>query len=95
MLSKNSTRRGYCSCDSSEKELCSAGGGYETFGIAACVIGGESMFGGKGKITGAVLGGIIIGMITNGLTIMRVSSFWQKIVMGALTIASVALEKLV
>ena len=72
-----------------------AGDGYETFAIAACVIGGESMFGGKGKITGAVLGGIIIGMITNGLTIMKVSSFWQKFVMGALIIGSGALEKVI
>jgi len=72
-----------------------AGDGYETYAIAACIIGGASLFGGKGRIWGVVLGGIIIGTINNGLNIMNVSSFWQKIVMGALIIASVALERLV
>lgn len=72
-----------------------AGDGYETYAIAACIIGGTSFFGGKGKILGVVLGGLIIGSITNGLNILNVSSFYQKIVMGALIIGSVALEKVV
>lgn len=42
-----------------------------------------------------VLGGITIGTINNGLNIMNVSSFWQKIVMGSLIITSVALERLI
>ncbi|MEG2958029.1 MAG: allose ABC transporter, partial [Christensenellaceae bacterium] len=70
-----------------------AGNGYETFAIAACIIGGTSFFGGKGKIIGVLLGGLIIGAITNGLNILNVSSFYQMIVMGALIIGSVALEK--
>ncbi len=70
----------------------SAGDGYETFAIAACIIGGASLFGGRGRIVGVILGGITIGTITNGLTLMKVSSFWQKIVMGVLIIASVALD---
>ena len=72
-----------------------AGDGYETYAIAACIIGGTSFFGGKGKIFGVLLGGLTIGTITNGLNILNVSSYWQKVVMGALIIASVALEKLV
>ena len=44
---------------------------------------------------GVLLGGLTIGTITNGLNILNVSSYWQKVVMGALIIASVALEKLV
>lgn len=72
-----------------------AGDGYETFAIASCIIGGTSFFGGKGKIFGVLLGGLTIGTITNGLNILNVSSYWQKVVMGALIIASVALEKLV
>ena len=72
-----------------------AGDGYETFAIAACIIGGTSFFGGKGKIFGVLLGGLTIGTITNGLNILNVSSYYQKIVMGALIIGSVALEKLV
>lgn len=72
-----------------------AGDGYETYAIAACIIGGASLFGGKGRIVGVILGGITIGTINNGLNIMNVSSFWQKIVMGSLIIASVALERLI
>ena len=72
-----------------------AGEGYETYAIASCIIGGTSFFGGKGKIFGVLLGGLTIGTITNGLNILNVSSYWQKGVMGALIIASVALEKLV
>ncbi len=70
-----------------------AGSGYETYAIAACIIGGTSFFGGKGKIVGVLLGGLIIGAITNGLNILNVSSFYQMIVMGALIIGAVALEK--
>lgn len=73
----------------------SAGDGYETYAIAACIIGGASLLGGKGRIWGVVLGGITIGTINNGLNIMNVSSFWQKIIMGSLIIASVALERLI
>ncbi len=72
-----------------------AGEGYETYAIASCIIGGTSFFGGKGKIFGVLLGGLTIGTITNGLNILNVSSYWQKVVMGTLIIASVALEKLV
>ncbi len=72
-----------------------AGEGYETFAIAACIIGGASLFGGKGRIVGVILGGVTIGTINNGLNIMNVSAFWQKIVMGSLIIGSVALERFI
>jgi D-allose transport system permease protein len=72
-----------------------AGNGYETFAIAACIIGGTSFFGGKGKVIGVVIGGLIIGTISNGLNILNVPSFWQQVVMGSLIIASVALDKVV
>ena len=72
-----------------------AGNGYETFAIAACIIGGTSFFGGKGKIIGVVIGGLIIGTISNGLNILNVPSFWQQVVMGSLIILSVALDKLI
>jgi len=72
-----------------------AGSGYETYAIAACIIGGASFFGGKGKIWGIVIGGLIIGTISNGLNILNVPSFWQQVVMGSLIIGSVALDKLV
>jgi len=72
-----------------------AGQGFETFAIAACIIGGTSFFGGKGKIFGVVIGGLIIGTISNGLNILNVPSFWQQVVMGSLIIGSVALDKLI
>ena len=72
-----------------------AGQGYETYAIAACIIGGTSFFGGKGKIFGIVIGGLIIGTISNGLNILNVPSFYQQIVMGSLIIASVSIDKLV
>ncbi len=72
-----------------------AGDGYETYAIAACIIGGTSFFGGKGKPFGVLLGGILIGTIFNGLSILNVSSFYQKIALGSLIIFALALEKVV
>jgi D-allose transport system permease protein len=71
-----------------------AGNGYETFAIAAAFIGGASFYGGKGKIWNAVVGGLVIGLINNGLNMMRVDSFYQNVVMGALIIAAVTLDTL-
>lgn len=72
-----------------------SGNGYETYAIAACIIGGTSFFGGKGKIAGVVIGALIIGTINNGLNILNVPSFWQQVVMGSLIIGSVALDRFV
>lgn len=72
-----------------------AGDGYETYAIAACIIGGTSFFGGKGKPFGVLLGGILIGTIFNGLSILNVSSFYQKIALGVLIIFALALEKVI
>lgn len=69
--------------------------GYETYAIAATIIGGTSFFGGKGKIFGVVMGGLIIGVINYGMTILSISSTYQQIVMGALIIGSVALDRFV
>lgn len=72
-----------------------AGMGYETQAIAAVIIGGASFFGGKGKIFGVVMGSLIIGVISNGLNILNVSTYYQQIVMGSLIIIAVTLDKLV
>ncbi|MEM1484595.1 D-allose ABC transporter permease [Oscillospiraceae bacterium PP1C4] len=69
--------------------------GFETYAIAAAIIGGTSFFGGKGKIFGVVMGGLIIGLINYGMNVLTVSSSYQQIVMGALIIGSVALDRLV
>jgi len=71
-----------------------AGVGIETFAIASCVIGGTSFFGGKGSILGAMMGALIIGVISNGLNILNVSTYYQQIVMGALIIVAVAIDKI-
>ena len=60
-----------------------AGTGYETYAIAASIIGGTSFMGGKGKIPGVVIGGLIIGLINYGMTALTIPSSYQKIVMGA------------
>jgi D-allose transport system permease protein len=67
--------------------------GYETFAIASVIIGGTSFFGGKGKIFGVVMGGLIIGVINNGLNILNVATYYQQIVMGGLIIIAVFLDK--
>ncbi|WP_213781303.1 D-allose ABC transporter permease [Caballeronia sp. dw_276] len=68
-----------------------AGVGFETFAIASAIIGGTSFFGGRGQVTGVVIGGLIIGVINN---IMNVETYYQQIVMGALIIAAVTADKL-
>jgi D-allose transport system permease protein len=70
-----------------------AGSGYETFAIASAIIGGTSFFGGKGKVFGVVIGALIIGLINNSLNILNVQTYYQQILMGALIIGSVTLDK--
>ncbi len=67
--------------------------GYETFAIASAIIGGTSFFGGKGVVLKVVVGGIIIGAINNGLNMLSVPTYYQQIVMGALIIGAVTLER--
>jgi ribose transport system permease protein len=70
-----------------------AGAGYELDAIAAVVIGGTSLNGGKGTITGTVIGAVIIGVLNNGLVLMNVSPFWQQVVKGAVILLAVVLDK--
>lgn len=72
-----------------------AGMGYETYAIAATIIGGTSFFGGIGKIPGVVAGGLIIGIINYGMTVLMLDSSLQKVVMGALIIIAVTLDHFV
>lgn len=69
--------------------------GFETYAIAASIIGGTSFFGGKGKIFGVVMGGFIIGVINFGMNLLALPSTLQQVVMGALIIGSVALDRFV
>lgn len=72
-----------------------AGIGFETYAIASAIIGGTSFFGGKGRIFSVVIGGLIIGVINNGLNILQVQTYYQLVVMGGLIIAAVALDRLI
>lgn len=65
------------------------GQGYEMYAIAAAVIGGTSLRGGRASIFGAVIGAVTIQTIFNGLTVMGVQDQWQKIVLGAVVLAAV------
>ena len=71
-----------------------AGQGYELDAIAAAVIGGASLMGGKGKILGTLYGAMVIGIIRNGLNLLGVSSFLQQVVIGVIIILAVFLDKL-
>lgn len=68
------------------------GQGYELDAIAAVVIGGASLLGGRGSIWGTALGLILIQTLNNGLDILLVPAYWQSVIKGALIIAAVAVD---
>jgi ribose transport system permease protein len=71
-----------------------AGLGYELDSIAAVVIGGTSLSGGRGSVLGTVLGCLIIGVLNNGLFLLDVSPFWQQVVKGVVILAAVAIDRM-
>ncbi len=71
-----------------------AGTGFELDSIAAVVIGGTSLSGGKGTILGTVQGALIIGILNNGLVLLNVSPFWQQVIKGLVILLAVVIEKL-
>ncbi len=66
---------------------------YELEAIAMAVIGGVSLFGGRGSIIGTVIGALIIGVITSGFTFLRLGAFYQEMVLGAIIVGAVALDQ--
>ena len=66
--------------------------GYELRVIASVVIGGTSLSGGRGGVGGTIIGALLIGVLTNGLVIMHVSSYWQQVVIGLIIVAAVAFD---
>jgi ribose transport system permease protein len=72
----------------------SVGIGYELDAIAACVLGGASLAGGIGRISGTLFGAIVIGIISNGLVLINVSSFWQLIVKGVIILIAVIIDSM-
>jgi ribose transport system permease protein len=70
-----------------------AGTGYELNAIAACVIGGASLFGAKGGAFGAAAGALIVGVLNNGGNLLAINSFYLQIIIGALILAAVAFDQ--
>lgn len=70
-----------------------AGIAYELDAIAAVVIGGTSLLGGRGSIAGTVIGVLIIGVINNGLDLLNVSSYYQQIIKGIIIVGAVLLDR--
>ena len=66
---------------------------YELDAIAATVIGGTSLSGGVGRITGTVIGTIILGVMTSGFTFLRVDAYYQEIVKGIIIVAAVVADQ--
>ncbi|XME04267.1 ABC transporter permease [Lachnospiraceae bacterium C1.1] len=69
-----------------------AGEGAEMDAIAAVVVGGTSMAGGSGKLSGTLIGALIIGILNNGLNLMNVNSFWQTVVKGVVILLAVMID---
>ena len=70
-----------------------AGESYELDAIAAVVLGGTSLNGGKGWIFGTLIGALIIGVLNNGMNLIGVSSFWQQVVKGIVILLAVLLDR--
>ncbi|SLM17983.1 Ribose transport system permease protein RbsC [uncultured spirochete] len=68
------------------------GQGYEMDAIAATILGGTSFSGGKGNLTGTIIGALIIGVLNTGLTISGVSYYWQQVVKGIVIILAVVID---
>lgn len=69
--------------------------GYEINVIAACVLGGVSIAGGSGKISGIVLGALLLGILNNALPLINVSPFWQQAIQGIIILVAVIINSLV
>ena len=66
---------------------------FELNAIAAAVLGGTSMSGGRGTIGGTIIGAFVIGILSDGLVMMGVSEFWQMVIKGVVIIAAVVVDQ--
>ncbi|MBC8585430.1 ABC transporter permease [Youxingia wuxianensis] len=78
----------------SEAAVAEAGNGYELDVIAATVIGGTSMSGGKANLVGTIIGAILMATVRNGLNLLQVSPLWHQVVIGAFIIVAVSMDTL-
>ncbi len=69
------------------------GTGNELFySIAAAVVGGVSLFGGVGSVLGAMIGAVLIAIVSNGMNVINVESYWQSLVIGIIILAGVTFD---
>jgi len=71
-----------------------SGESYELNAIAAAVLGGTSLMGGRGTIGGCIIGAFVIGILADGLVMVGVSDFWQQVIKGLVIIVAVAIDQL-
>ena len=69
------------------------GESFELTAIAAVVLGGTSLAGGRGSVGGTLIGAFVIGVLGDGLVMMGVSSFWQKVIKGAVIVLAVIIDQ--
>jgi ribose transport system permease protein len=62
------------------------------FSIAAAVIGGVSLFGGVGRVQGAMIGAVLIAVVSDGMNVLNVSSYWQSLVIGVIVLIAVIFD---
>ncbi len=66
---------------------------YELDAIAAVVVGGTSLFGGKGSVTGTLIGALLIGVLRNGLNLLNVESYLQQVMVGLVILLAVMIDQ--
>jgi ribose transport system permease protein len=70
----------------------SAGLNFEMDCITAAVVGGTSMSGGKGKISGTIVGVLLLGVLTNGMTLLDINTYWQQVIKGLIIVIAVLID---
>ena len=77
-----------------ESAVPDLGSGYELNAIAAIVLGGTSLMGGRGSLIGTLVGALFIAVLSNGMTLLNVQSFYQQIIMGAVILLAVFVDRI-
>jgi ribose transport system permease protein len=76
-----------------EAAMPEGGQGYELDVIAAVVMGGTSLAGGKASLVGTAIGAVLMAVVRNGLNLLNVNTFWHQVVIGALILVAVSADR--